>query len=922
MRIADLLAPARSPRKVSIVFALALAGLAASCSKDQAETPEQHLTKANAAYEKGQLLAAEQQYREVLRLAPSDAVAQRQLGSLYFEQGQIRQALPLLKRAADAEADNWELKTKLVRNYLVGSEFQLARDLAQQIVEKQPGQDEAMMLLADAGIRLNQVEDTRKFLDGIREEDKQRAGYHAAQGMLLLAQRQDSEAENEFNAATKADPKFAPAHAGLAAIYWGRKDLKGAEQEFRVSAELSPKRSPLRLQLPDFLIRTGQLAEAKTILDGISSQFPDYLPVRVYQMRIACGEKQDDNCKERVAAILKQDPANFDALLQDGVFKLASGDVNTAAREFTFLSGNYAQNPQVIFQLARANLLQARVANPVESKKALDSAETNLTEAIKLNPNFEPALLALAELKIRKGSPAAAIDLLQPLVQQKPQNPQAYYLLAAAYVAQRNPAEAIAIYQRMIELFPSSAEPRFLLATIQLAQGNRAEAYAGLEKTSEIDPNYLPATERLLDLDLADKQAAKATSRIQTYLDKNPNSAQGMAIRAKVHLAQQDNAGAEADLVKSIELDPKLEGSYLLLAQLYLSTNRAQQAVDKLQQYTKDNTSVAALMELAMIEQQQKHFPEARDAYEKVVNAAPNSALALNNLAALYSEQFGQTDKAYDLAKRAKDAAPNEAHIADTLGWITFKKGDYRNALPLLKEGAAKLPDNPEIQYHLGLTQYMLGDEEPAKIALQKAAQGAGAFPQKEEAQQRLAILNLDTQGPTETTRATLDSFLKQQPRDPAALTRLARLQERDGSADQAVETYRKAVDADPLFAPALRDLTLLYATRSADESKALEVGAKARQAYPDDPELAKTLGILNVKRGLYSQSVELLNQAAGSRRDDAEIQLYLGRSYQELKKWDECKSSLERALALKLSPELSKDAQARLVTCTEQAAQ
>jgi tetratricopeptide (TPR) repeat protein len=905
----------------ALVVALALAVLTAGCSQ-KTETPQQHLSKANHAFEMGQFAEAEQEYREVLRLAPSDSVAQRQLALLYFEQGQVRQALPLLKRAADAEPDNLELKSKLVRTYLAASEFQLARDLAQQIIEKQPGQDEAMMLLADAGVRLNQIEDTRKILDGIGEADKQRAGYHVAQGMLLLAERQDSGAENEFNAAVKADPKFAPPHAGLAAIYWAHKDLKRAEQEFRASAELSPKRSPLRLQLPDFLIKTGALAEAKNILDQISSEFPDYLPVRVYQMRIACAEKQDDDCRARVAAILKQDPTNFDALLQDGVFKLASDDVAIAAREFAFLNGNYAQNPQVRFQLARANLLQARVANPVESKNALNSAESNLTEAVKLNPNFEAAILALSELKIRKGSAAAAIDLLQPLIQQKPQNPQPYYLLAAAYLAQRNPTEAIALYQRMTEVFPTLSEPRVLLGTVQFAQGNRTEASASFEKAVEVDPNYLPATERLVDLDLADKQAAKATNRIQAYLEKNPNSAQAIAIRAKVRLAQQDTAGAEADLARSIELDPKLEGGYLLLAQLYVATNRTQQAVAKLEEFTKDNTSVPALMELAMLQQRLKHLPEARDAYEKVVNAAPNSVLALNNLAVLYAEQFGQLDKAYDLAKQARDAAPTDAHIADTLGWITFRKGDYRNALPLLEQSAAKLADNPEIQYHLGLAHYMLGDEELARTALQKAVQLPSEFPQKEEAQQRLAVLKVDTQGPTEDARATLDSFLRQQPKDPAALTRLARLQARDGLADQAIDTYRKAVDADPLFAPALRDLALLYAARPADESKAFEMATKARQAYPDDPELAKTLGILNFRRGLYAQSVELLNQAAGSRRDDAEIQLYLGRSYQQLKKWDQCKSALERSLALNLPPASSEDARARLANCSEQAAQ
>src|SRR5690349_10878867 len=85
---------------------LALAGLTGGCSKQQADTPEQHLTKANSALDKGQLRDAEKEYREVLRLAPNDPVAQRKLAIIYLEQGQLRQSFPLLKKAADAEPDN------------------------------------------------------------------------------------------------------------------------------------------------------------------------------------------------------------------------------------------------------------------------------------------------------------------------------------------------------------------------------------------------------------------------------------------------------------------------------------------------------------------------------------------------------------------------------------------------------------------------------------------------------------------------------------------------------------------------------------------------------------------------------------------------------------------------------------------------
>src|SRR4029453_3759378 len=143
-----------------------------------------------------------------------------------------------------------------------------------------------------------------------------------------------------------------------------------------------------------------------------------------------------------------------------------------------------------------------------------------------------------------------------------------------------------------------------------------------------------------------------------------------------------------------------------------------------------------------------------------------------------------------------------------------------------------------------------------------------------------------------------------------------------EGSVDQAIATYQKAIDTNPSFAPALRDLALVYSARAADDSKALEMVAKARQAYPDDAELAKALGILNFKRGLYPQSAELLNQAATARRDDADVLFYLGKSYQQLKKWEECKSALERALTLKLPATAKEDAQTQLANCTEQAAQ
>jgi tetratricopeptide (TPR) repeat protein len=163
-----------------------------------------------------------------------------------------------------------------------------------------------------------------------------------------------------------------------------------------------------------------------------------------------------------------------------------------------------------------------------------------------------------------------------------------------------------------------------------------------------------------------------------------------------------------------------------------------------------------------------------------------------------------------------------------------------------------------------------------------------------------------------------LENYLRERPNDPVALARLADIQQQSGAVDQAVKTYEKIIADNPLYAPATRQLALLYGRLSTDSPKAFELVTKARQAYPDDPDIAKTLGILNYRRAYYPQSLELLNEAGAKRKDDPEVLYYLGEVYHQLKQNAECKGALERALTLNLSPGLADDAKRALAECSE----
>jgi Flp pilus assembly protein TadD len=84
---------------------------------------------------------------------------------------------------------------------------------------------------------------------------------------------------------------------------------------------------------------------------------------------------------------------------------------------------------------------------------------------------------------------------------------------------------------------------------------------------------------------------------------------------------------------------------------------------------------------------------------------------------------------------------PDDPRVADTLGWILYRRGAHQRALDLLKESAGKLPDNPQVQYHLGMVYAKLGDREKAEKALTQAVSSPEDFHGKGQAQRVLAEL-------------------------------------------------------------------------------------------------------------------------------------------------------------------------------------
>ncbi|NTU91230.1 MAG: tetratricopeptide repeat protein [Chlorobiaceae bacterium] len=109
------------------------------------------------------------------------------------------------------------------------------------------------------------------------------------------------------------------------------------------------------------------------------------------------------------------------------------------------------------------------------------------------------------------------------------------------------------------------------------------------------------------------------------------------------------------------------------------------------------------------------------EAYTRVLQLDPHNALAMNNLAYLYSEQKIQLQKALRLAQNAVMLDPENPVFLDTLGWVNYRLGNFTVARDLLEKAVSTGIEETEIFSHLGSVYEKLGDAVKAKEMFEKA---------------------------------------------------------------------------------------------------------------------------------------------------------------------------------------------------------
>jgi len=839
-----------------IVTLTLAATLITACSKEAKKT--RFLAEADNYFKTSDYDKAKLTYLNVVRLDPQNALAFERIGTMWLEEWAPLRAAAFLAKASELDPNNVQYRLRLARCYLAAGQFAGAKKEALKVLELSPDNGDAIVALAEAARSKEDIEATQEQLQKFPKKDD--LSFYLASANLFLAQGDLAAASDALQQALTIDPKSSAAHMTTGDLHLLQKDAKQASEEFKKAADLAPIRSIERLKHAAFELSTGNTEETRKVANEITKQAPDYLPAWCLLAELAVRNKKYDEALSLLENVFSRDAQYTDGRRTESEALLAKGDTKKAVDVLEHLDQTYPDSPLINYQLARAYLKNNNV----------DQAKLALDKAISINPNYDDANLLLAEANLRSGHSEAVIEPMTRLLRKRPDLRSAALLLTAAYGSLDRFDDAEAVIRDQVRFAPQDPQPQTALGlTLRQAKRND-EARQAFEKAAELAPDNLWLVDQLVELDLLDKHFDSARQRIQRHFQKTPDSPAAHFLEGKILTAEQKWDLAQAELQKTLQVDPNFSSAYDLLIQTYLATNKLSQAVTQLQaELSKNPNNSQALMTLALLYERMKDYSKARDAYEKVLSITPDFVAALNNLAYLYAEQLNDLNKAYDLARKARDKQGDDATINDTLGWVLYKRGEYQQALPILQGSAEKLADNPEVQFHLGMTAYMMGQTDLAKVALKKAASAGKDFHGKDESTRRLALLESGTNASPELSISQLEAMTKEQPNDVISQTRLGEAYEKQGASEKAAAAFEQALKLNPKLATAVTKLAQLYAGPLRNQEKALAYAKRARELAPTDPQVAGILGKVAYESGNFTWSYSLLQEAARQREND-----------------------------------------------------
>ena len=719
-------------RRPILVFGL-IALLLSACSMDPNVRKQKYFKSGQDYFAKGRYQEAAIKFTNAIKIDSGYADAHFQLAESYLHLQQGNRAYQELTRTIELRPEDYKARIDLANLLILGRKFQEAQVQVDWLLKKRPDDPTAHTLASSLLAVQGKIPDAIAEIQRAIALDPSRWEPNMSLALLQVKSLDFAAAEANFKKVTTLNPKSIQPHLVLGEFYQSQKRFGEAEQEFRNALAIDPTSMGPRealarlyiaegknadaeqtlkqakhdlphnpdsfLALSNFYYVTGDLDKAIAEYHALIVERPKDLEARKKYIELLLQAKRYDEARSLNDEILKTNPKDDDALVFRSQMQINSGDPSDAAQTLQAVVKDAPNNIQAHYALGVAFQKQGN----------LEHAVSEWREALRLNPNFLVAQRSIAEAAMQKGDMNSLEDAANQMIRLQPGSPEGYALRALANINGKHYTEAEQDVHRAIDVAPQSAIGYTQMGNLRFVQNRYSDAAKAYQDALDRNTDSTDALRGLMSTYIAEKQVDKAIAAANVQIGKSPNNSgfYDMLGSALFH-NKSDLNGAEAAFAKSVALDKNNSDAVFQLCQVRAAKGEIDQAIATGEQSLKDNPRQPGLYVLmGDLYESKSNWKSAEDAYQKALAINSQNPVASNDLARVMLQKGENLDVALSLAQKARTGLPSSPGVADTLGWIYYRKGVYPLAITFLKEALDqqeknKLPENPDYDYHIG----------------------------------------------------------------------------------------------------------------------------------------------------------------------------------------------------------------------------
>ena len=307
-----------------------------------------------------------------------------------------------------------------------------------------------------------------------------------------------------------------------------------------------------------------------------------------------------------------------------------------------------------------------------------------------------------------RGQHAKAMELADLVLSNQPNNPDATLIRDRALVGTNQIDKAQPELESLVKQYPKLNDAHLQLASIYMSQKAYDKAKVEFDVLNNSNPPDIRGFIGLQTVKLNTGKGEEAIQTMQDLVDKNPTilpyryelanfqaALGGMDWNSNPARSKQALQAAADNYKEILKTTANSSEVWLRLGVMQRQLGQYDTALASFEQAgNSDPKSVAAFLNQALVCDVLHKKKEALDNYNKVLAIDPDNPLVLNNLAYMTADSGANLDQALTYAERAKKRAPDSPDVADTLGFVYFKKNINTEALRIFRQLSQDHPEN------------------------------------------------------------------------------------------------------------------------------------------------------------------------------------------------------------------------------------